>query len=81
MCINLADFNNVEGESGAQSQGQACYRDFVKAGIGGAPVRDDLKSQSILGGEKFLETLEPALREKKFIKEIPSSKHWCPLLH
>ena len=53
------------------SQARRLYMNFVKSGIDGARVRDDLKSRRILGGEKFLEAMEPALREKRFVKEIP----------
>jgi putative transposase len=55
-------------------QAQKHYRDFVKAGIDGAEVWDGLKSKSILGGEDFLKRMEPVLREKSLIKEIPRSE-------
>ncbi len=55
------------------SQGRKTYRAFVKSGIDRGSVWDELKTQGILGGEKFLEAMEPALREKRFVKEIPRS--------
>jgi putative transposase len=49
---------------------------FVKAGIGGRPVWSDLKSQCILGGEKFLEKIEPALKDKSLLREIPGCRRF-----
>ena len=45
--------------------------EFVRAGIGGTQIWAELKSQCILGGEKFLEEIEPALKDKSLLKEIP----------
>lgn len=56
-----------EDRSSAQKQ----YKRFVMAGIGGLSVWEDLKSQCILGGKKFLAQLKPAIQDKSQLKEIP----------
>lgn len=53
------------------SRARRLYRDFVKSGIGGPRIWEDLRSQGILGGGDFIDAMGPALREKRFVREIP----------
>ena len=41
------------------------------AGIGVGQLRDELKSQCVFGGKEFLEKIQPALKDKSLLKEIP----------
>ncbi len=50
------------------------YMEFVRAGIGGRQVWAELKTQCILGGKKFLEEIELALKDKSLSKEIPGCR-------
>jgi len=61
----LSQFGN--NRETAQDQ----YRDFVMAGIGKESPWRNLRGQSILGGEDFLEKLSPYLEGKSGEKEIP----------
>jgi hypothetical protein len=54
-----------------RDEARRLYKEFVSAGIGGGQVWAELKSQCILGGTKFLEKIEPALKNKSMLKEIP----------
>jgi putative transposase len=53
-----------------KAEAHTAYREFVDAGIGGAPPWNELKGQSILGDREFEEKLKPALRNKSALKEI-----------
>lgn len=61
----LSQFADETGEARKR------YMEFVMAGIGGGQVWAELKSQCVLGGKKFLEIIEPALKDKSLLKEIP----------
>jgi len=61
----LSQFGN--NRETAQDQ----YRDFVMAGIGKESPWRNLRGQSILGGEDFLEKLSPYLEGKSGEMEIP----------
>ncbi len=54
-----------------RSNAQFQYKRFVMAGIGQLAVWDELKSQCILGSDKFIAWLRPALQDKAELKEIP----------
>ena len=52
------------------------YIHFVLAGVGGKQIWAELKSQCILGRERFLEEIEPALKDKSLLKEIPRCRRF-----
>ena len=53
------------------------YREFVRKGIGGGSIWEEVKGQAILGGEKFVEKLSEHLRKHKDIPEIPKSQRYA----
>ena len=57
-------------------QAQKKYREFVKAGIGGERIWKDLKGQSILGNEDFVESLIDYVKGYRDVKEIPKSQRY-----
>ena len=64
-----------------RKKAQKHYRRFVADGIG-IDVWENVKSQCILGGEKFLEKLRPLLDDKSKLKEVPRVQRYVsrPLL-
>ncbi len=52
------------------------YREFVEAGIGGEIIWKDVKGQSILGKEDFVESLIDYVKGYRDIKEIPKSQRY-----
>jgi REP element-mobilizing transposase RayT len=52
------------------------YREFVVAGIGEGKLWEQVKVQSILGEEDFVETLLGYVKGQKDIKEIPKSQRY-----
>jgi putative transposase len=61
----LAQFGKTLGEARAE------YVRFVYAGIGDQSPWESLKGQCILGDESYVQKIEPALRDKSMIGEIP----------
>jgi REP element-mobilizing transposase RayT len=47
------------------------YRRFVQAGMQASSLWKKLKAQCILGGKEFMDRLEPALKQKSTLKEVP----------
>jgi putative transposase len=52
------------------------YREFVRDGIGRDSLWEDLKGQSLLGEEGFVEGLIPHVTEKRQIREIPRGQRY-----
>ncbi len=66
--------DGVLGQFGRQRRrAQTRYAQFVQAGIGGLSPWAALRSQVLLGGERFIQSLAPGLREHAEIAEIPRS--------
>jgi REP element-mobilizing transposase RayT len=53
---------------------QEKYRQYVKDGIGGATIWEDLQAQSLLGLEGFAEALKDHVTGKRTIREIPKAQ-------
>ena len=53
------------------------YRQFVKGGIGKETIWTDLKGQTILGEDKFVDSLIEHLRKRKDIPDIPKSQRYA----
>lgn len=49
------------------------YRRFVESGTGGETIWNEVKGQSILGGDDFVEDLIPHIKKHQDIPEIPKS--------
>lgn len=67
----LAQFGEVRHIS------QRKYQKFVLEGIGQVSPWEKLKGQFLLGGEKFLERLNPVLKGKATLKEIPRAQRFA----
>lgn len=52
------------------------YKEFVEAGIGEKGIWEDVKGQSILGSEEFVEKLIGYIKGHEDIKEIPKSQRY-----
>ena len=52
------------------------YREFVKHGIEEKSIHDEVKGQSILGREDFIEKLIGRVRGYERVKEIPRSQRY-----
>ncbi|GBE05247.1 MAG TPA: transposase [Nitrospirae bacterium] len=52
------------------------YRAFVKEGIGRKTIKDDIKAQSILGEDDFVNTLKDYIKGYRDIAEIPKSQRY-----
>jgi putative transposase len=52
------------------------YREFVKDGIGGESIHDQVIAQSLLGRGKFIERLLGRVRGLKKVKEIPKGQRY-----
>lgn len=59
-----------------RSRAQEKYREFVGDGIERASLWNDLKGQSLLGVEGFVEGLLPHLTEKIEVREIPRGQRY-----
>jgi REP element-mobilizing transposase RayT len=55
---------------------EKAYRDFVRAGIGGGSIWEEVKGQSVLGEDEFLKELEPFAKGAKEFKEIPRTQRY-----
>jgi len=56
---------------------QRKYRIFVAEGIGQTSPWEKLQGQVLLGGQAFVERLQPGLRERRPIKEIPRTQRFA----
>lgn len=56
---------------------QRKYQEFVTEGINGISPWEKLEGQLLLGGEKFLERLNPVLKGKATLKEIPRAQRFA----
>ena len=61
----LAQFGNTLGQARSE------YVRFVYAGIDIPSPWEFLKGQCILGGESYVQKIEPALKDKSLIEEVP----------
>jgi REP-associated tyrosine transposase len=59
-----------------RSEAERRYREFVREGIGGASIHDQVMAQSLLGREKFIERLLGRVRGREKIKEIPRGQRY-----
>ncbi len=56
--------------------GRKRYREFVRDGIGGGRIHDQVIGQSLLGTEEFVERLLGRVRGRERIKEIPKGQRY-----
>ena len=54
-----------------RQEAQELYREFVQAGITASAPWEGSKSRSILGDQTFIDAIEPALKERALLKEVP----------
>lgn len=57
-----------------RSTAQEKYREYVSEGIGGAPIWENLKAQSLLGLEGFAEALKDHVAGKQKLREVPKAQ-------
>jgi putative transposase len=62
--------------AGKRGLAEKKYREFVQAGMGGKGIWKDVKGQSILGREDFLESMIDFVRGYRDIKEIPKRQRY-----
>jgi hypothetical protein len=67
----LGQFSRTRGKAEKE------YRTFVKAGIGSESVWNEVKGQTLLGEEDFVDSLADHLRKHKDIPEIPKSQRFA----
>jgi len=68
----------VLGQFGKRKwQAQKKYKEFVKAGIGGERIWKEVKGQSILGKEDFVESLIDYVKGYRDIREIPRGQRYA----
>ena len=68
----------VLGQFGKRKwQAQKKYKEFVKAGIGGERIWKEVKGQSILGKEDFMESLIDYVKGYRDIREIPRGQRYA----
>jgi REP element-mobilizing transposase RayT len=72
----LRQFGRMRGKAEQE------YRKFVKGGIGREPIWTEVKGQSVLGEEEFVDSLIDYIKKHKDIPEIPKSQRYAnrPLL-
>ena len=73
-CLTVDEILSQFGQRKGPAEGK--YREFIRDGIGGGSLWDDVKGQSLLGVEGFVEGLLPQVREKKEIREIPKEQRY-----
>lgn len=67
----------VLGQFGSEREAaKADYEKFVKDGIGSEPIWKDVKAQSVLGGDEFVESLTEHVRGREQVPEIPKSQRF-----
>lgn len=59
-----------------RSAAQRNYQRFVAEGMGQASPWDQVQGQVLLGGRAFIERLQPSLRERRPMKEIPRAQRF-----
>ena len=57
-----------------RSTAQEKYREYVSGGIGGAPIWEDLRAQSLLGLEGFTEALKDHVAGREKLSEVPKAQ-------
>ena len=67
----LGQFSRTRGKAEKE------YRKFVKSGIGSESVWNEVKGQTLLGEEDFVDSLADHLRKHKDIPEIPKSQRFA----
>jgi hypothetical protein len=67
--------------SRARTKAEKEYRQFVKWGIGNETIWNEVKGQSILGKDDFVDSLSDQLKRHKDIPEIPKSQRFANSLH
>jgi hypothetical protein len=60
--------------SSQRSKARKEYQQFVKWGIGKASIWKDVKGQTLLGGDAFVDELSDHLSRHKEVPEIPKSQ-------
>jgi hypothetical protein len=73
-CLSTQEVLQQFGERRAAAQQR--YREFVRDGIRSASPWDEVRGQSLLGLEGFVEGLLPYVAEKMLIKEIPKGQRY-----
>jgi transcriptional regulator with XRE-family HTH domain len=66
----------IQKFSSERAAGERAYRQFVREGISAGTIWENVRVQSILGGEDFIEGLEEYLRGNKNIPEIAKSQRY-----
>jgi len=67
----------ILGQFGSKRrQSEKKYREFVMAGIGGEKIWKDVKGQSILGEDEFIERFLNHVKGYEEVKEIPKSQRY-----
>jgi putative transposase len=66
----------IQQFSSERAAGERAYRQFVREGISAGTIWENVRVQSILGGEDFIEGLEEYLRGNKNIPEIAKSQRY-----
>lgn len=59
-----------------KAQAQVMYRQFISEGIGGASIWGDLKGQSLLGVQGFVEELLPHVTARQGLRELPQGQRF-----
>ena len=73
-CLRVEDILGRLGRR--KTQAQERYREFVRAGVEGASIWEELKGQSLLGDKGFVERLIGYVRGKQEIKNIPKGQRY-----
>ena len=63
--------------SGKRGKAEQEYRQFVRWGIGGKSLWPEVKGQSILGEDDFVDSIIPHLKKHKDVPEIPRSQRYA----
>lgn len=67
----------ILGQFGKQkARSQERYAAFVKEGVGGESIWNNLQAQVVLGSEKFLTQIEDLLKDAATIKEVPKAQRY-----
>ncbi|HTN71537.1 MAG TPA: transposase [Methylomirabilota bacterium] len=73
-CLTVEELLTQFGQRKPQAQEK--YREFVRAGIDGVSIWDELEGQSLLGVDGFAEGLLEHVKGKKQIREIPKGQRY-----
>jgi hypothetical protein len=73
-CLSTAEI--IKHFGARRSSAQQRYREFVGDGAESASLWDEVRGQSLLGVEGFVEGLLPYLTEKMTVREIPKGQRY-----